>query len=83
MSSADAPITSFDFTSGPLRGTHLILLPGSLLHRGGVFLETIPLHAVAAIRIAFVRSARQLAWGGALVLIALILIAVSAPLAVL
>ena len=83
MSSADAPIASFDFTSGPLRGTHLILLPASLLHRGGVFLETIPLHAVAAIRIAFVRSARQLAWGGALVLIALILIAVSAPLAAL
>ena len=73
----------FDSTRGALRGTHLSRRPASLLHRGGVFLETIPLHAVAAIRIAFVRSARQLAWGGALVLIALILIAVSAPLAAL
>ena len=83
MSSADAPIANFDFTSGPLRGTHLILLPGSLLHRGGAFLETIPLRAVAAIRVAFARNEGQLAWGGALVLIALIAIASSGPLAAL
>ncbi len=83
MSSADAPIASFDFTSGALRGTHLILLPGSLLHRGGAFLETIPLHAVAAIRVAFARNEGQLAWGGVLVVIALIVIASSGPLAAL
>jgi hypothetical protein len=83
MSSADAPIASFDFTGGSLRGTHLILLPGSLLHRGGAFHETIPLRAVAAIRVAFARNERQLAWGGALVVIGLILIASSGPLAAL
>jgi hypothetical protein len=83
MSIADAPIASFDFASGPLRGTHLILLPRSLLHRGGAFHETIPLHAVAAVRVAFARNERQLAWGGALIVIGLILIAASGPLAAL
>jgi len=80
MSSAEAPITSFDFTSGPLRGTHLTLLPGSLLHRGGAFLETIPLGAVAAIRVGFGRNERQIAWAVALVIIALIVLALSGPL---
>jgi hypothetical protein len=81
MSIADAPIASFDFTNGPLRGTHLLLLPRALLHRGGAFHETIPLHAVAAIRVAFARRGRQLAWGGALIVIGLLLIAASGPLA--
>ena len=75
MSHVDAPITSFDFTNGALRGTHLTLLPGCLLHRGGASLETIPLPAVAAIRVAFARSGWQLAWGGGRVVIGLILIA--------
>lgn len=83
MSHADAPIANFDFTSGPLRGTHLTLLPGHLLHRGGASLETIPLHAVAAIRVAFARNARQIAWSGALVVIGLIMLALSGPLAAL
>jgi hypothetical protein len=83
MSIADAPIASFDFANGPLRGTHLILLPRALLHRGGAFHETIPLHAVAAIRVGFARNDRQIAWGGALIVIGLILIAASGPLATL
>ena len=82
MSSADAPITTYDFTSGPLRGTHLTLFPNSLLHRGGASLETIPMHAVAGIRVAFTREERLIGWGTALVVIALILVAVSGPLAV-
>jgi hypothetical protein len=83
MSLADAPIANFDFTSGPARGTHLILLPRSLLHRGGAFHETIPLSAVAAMRVAYARNERQLAWGGALIVMGLILIVVSGPLAAL
>lgn len=81
MSSTDAPIASFDFTSGPLRGTHLTLFPGSLQHRGGASLETIPLGAVAAIRVGFGRNERQIAWAVALVIIALIVLALSGPLA--
>jgi hypothetical protein len=81
MTNADTPITSFDFGSGPLRGTHLTLFPDSLMHRGGGFLETIPLHALAGIRVAFERNERQLVWGGVLALIALILALLSGPLA--
>ena len=83
MSNADAPITTYDFTSGPLRGTHLTLFPHSLLHRGGAFLETIPMHALAGIRVAFTRDERLIGWGTALVVIALILFGVSGPLAAL
>ena len=83
MSDADTSITSFDFTNGPLRGTHLTLFPGSLLHRGGAFLETIPLHAVAAIRVGFARNERQIGWGAALVAIALVVLLLSGPLATL
>lgn len=83
MSNADAPITTYDFTSGPLRGTHLTLFPNSLQHRGRAFLETIPMHAVAGMRIAFARDERRIGWGTALVVIALILVAVSRPLAAL
>ena len=82
MSSA-APITTYDFTSGPLRGTHLTLFPDSLLHRGGAFAETIPMRAVAGIRVAFARDERLIGWGTALVVVALVLVGVSGPLAAL
>ena len=83
MSSADAPITTYDFTSGPLRGTHLTLFADSLLHRGGGFAETIPMRAVAGIRVAFARDERLIGWGTALVVVALVLVGVSGPLAAL
>ncbi|HUJ86683.1 MAG TPA: hypothetical protein VLX30_07510 [Burkholderiales bacterium] len=81
MSDADAPVTSYDFGSGALRGTHLTLFPASLVHRGGARLETIPLRAVAAMRVGFAHNVRQLGWGVALIVIALILLALSGPLA--
>jgi len=83
MSNADVPITSFDFGNGPLRGTHLTLFPGYLLHRGGAYHETIPAHSVAAIRVSFARGERQIGWAIVLVAIALVLIGLSAPLAAL
>jgi len=83
ISNVEAPITTHDFRSGPLRGTHLTLFPHSLLHRGGKFLETIPMHAVAGVRVAFARDERKLGWGAALVVIALILFAISGPMAAL
>jgi len=83
MSNAEAPITTHDFRHGPLRGTHLTLFPHSLLHRGGKFLETIPMHGIAAVRVAFARDESKLGWGAALVVISLILFAISGPMATL
>ncbi len=83
MSDADTSITSFDFSNGPLRGTHLTLFPACLQHRGGTLLETIPLRAVAALRVEFSRHERLLGWGAALVAIALVVMLLSGPLATL
>ena len=83
MINADVPITSFEFGNGPLRGTHLTLFPGYLLHRGGAYHETIPAHAVVAVRVAYARGERQIGWAVALVVIALVVIGLSGPLAAL
>jgi hypothetical protein len=74
-------LTRFDFAAGPLRGTHLTLFPACLVHRGESHLETMPLAAVASVRVAFERDARKLGWGAALVVVALLLLAVASPLA--
>jgi hypothetical protein len=81
LSQAGAPVARFDFLSGPLRGTHLTLHPNCLVHRGQGQLETMPLAAVAAARVAFARDSRAIGWGAALVVAALVLFAISAPLA--
>lgn len=83
MNGADDSISTFEFTSGALRGSHLTLYPGCLVHRGDAGLETVPLHAIAAARVAFERDARGLGWGVALLAGALVLLLVSAPLAAL
>lgn len=80
MSDADVAVTRFDFAKGPLRGTHLVLYPTCLVHRGETHLETIPLAAVASVRVGFERNARRLGWGVALVVLALLLLALSSPL---
>ena len=76
-----APIARFEFGAGPLRGSELVLYRSSLVHRGGVELETLQISAIAALRVAFSRDARLLGWGIALVAAALLFLAVSAPLA--
>ena len=70
----------FDFRSGSLRGSQLMLYPRCLVHRSDSQLETVPLSRVTAIRVSFKRDARRLGWGIAGVLAALLLLAVSAPL---
>lgn len=75
-----APVARFEFGAGPLRGSELVLYRTSLVHRGGVELETLQLSAIAALRIAFSRDSRRLGWGIALVLGALLLLAIAAPL---
>jgi hypothetical protein len=74
-------ISRFDFTSGLLRGSYFTLYSSCLVHRGEQHLETLPLAAIAAMRVAFERDPRKLGWGISLALIALILFLISRPLA--
>ena len=78
---AGPAITRYDFTGGALRGTHFTLYATCLVHRGDNHLETLPLAAIASLRVAYERSARSIGWGVALLVVALILFAVSGPLA--
>lgn len=76
-----APVARFEFGTGPLRGSELVLYRHSLVHRGGVELETLQIAAIAALRVAFSRDRQLIGWGIALVVIALLFLAVSSPLA--
>jgi hypothetical protein len=76
-----APSARFEFGTGPLRGSELVLYRNSLVHRGGVELETLQIGAIAALRVAFARDTWRLGWGIALVLGALFFLAISGPLA--
>jgi hypothetical protein len=80
MSEAGAPIARFDFPSGLLGGSHLTLYATCLVHQGAGLLETLPLAAIASVRVAFERDQRKLRWTVGLIVIALLLLAVSAPL---
>jgi hypothetical protein len=76
-----AALSRFDFTSGALRGSQLLLYPRCLQHRSPSHLETMPLARVTALRVTFERNARQLGWGVALVVVALLMLAIAAPIA--
>jgi hypothetical protein len=77
---APAALTRFEFTNGVERGSHLALYPRVLVHRSESQLETLPLAAIASLRVAFLRDSRKLGWGVALVVIALFLLALAGPL---
>jgi hypothetical protein len=81
MNDAGAAVARLDFANGPMRGTHLTLYTNCLVHRGDSHLETLPLSTVASVRVSFQRDARRLGWGIALGVLALLMFAVSAPLA--
>jgi len=81
MSDAGAAVARFDFTNGPMRRTYLTLYSACLVHRGDAHLETLPLATVASVRVSFERDARRFGWGIVLVALALLMFAVSAPLA--
>ena len=70
----------FAFTNGVLRGTQLMLYSNCLTHRSDTHLETVPLAAMSAIRVAFERHTRQLSWGVSLVIAALLMLALAGPL---
>lgn len=80
LNDTGAALTRFDFTRGTLRGTYLALYPSCLVHRGEAYLETLPLAAIASVRVGFERDSRRLGWGAALVIAALLLLAISSPL---
>ena len=79
MSEPAAALARFEFSGGLLRGSHLTLYPTSLVHRSDNHLETLPLASMTAVRVAFQRDSRQLGWGIALVVAALVLLAISGP----
>src|SRR5262245_25636000 len=78
---AGPAITRYDFTGGALRGTHFTLYATCLIHRGDNHLESLPLAAIASLRVAYERDGRRLGWGVVLLIVALVLFAVSGPLA--
>jgi hypothetical protein len=80
MNDSATPIARYDFARGPLHGTQLALYRACLVRRGADELETVPLAAIAAVRIGFERNSRQIGWGAALLVCALLLLAVSGPL---
>lgn len=80
MSEAGAPIARFDLSGGALRGSHLTLYASCLVHQGAGLLETLPLGTIASVRVAFERDERKLRWTAGLLLAALLLFAISAPL---
>jgi hypothetical protein len=79
-SDAGPAVARFDFTSGALRGSHFTLYGNCLVHRGDTQMETVPLAAIAALRVAYARDARKLGWGVSLVIIALLVFVISGPL---
>ena len=80
MSDPGPAITRFAFSKGELRGTHLTLYPTCVQHRSDSYLETLPLGSITAVRVAFERNPRRLGWGVVLVVLALVLLAVAAPI---
>lgn len=70
----------FDFRSGTDRGSQLMLYPRCLVHRSDSQLETVPLSRVTAVKVSFKRNPRRLGWGIGCVAMALLLLAISAPL---
>lgn len=78
---AGPAITRFDFTDGLLRGSHFTLYSTCLVHRGSAHLETLPLARIASLRVAYERDSRKIGWGVSLLVIALIVFAISGPLA--
>jgi len=77
---AGPAITRYDFTRGALRGTHFTLYASCLIHRGENHLETLPLAAIASLRVAYERNARRIGWGVALLIVAVVLFSISGPI---
>ena len=76
---AQTPLLRFDFRNGLERGSQLMLYPRYLIHRSDSHVETVPFARITALRVAFERNPRRIGWGVALVIVALLLLAIAAP----
>lgn len=81
MTDPSSALTRFDFTNGEQRGSHLTLFANCLVHRGDSHLETLPLATITSVRVAYERNGSLLGWGCALLLVAILMLLVAAPLA--
>lgn len=79
--SFDQPIAGYDVASGEQRGARFALYANRLVFTGADAMETVPLAHLASVRVAFERDARKRNWAIALLLAALVLAALSGPLA--
>jgi hypothetical protein len=77
----ESPIAHFEFVAGPQRGSRLTLYPARLLHEGAGHMESMPLDALAAVGAVYARDERRIGWGAVLIVAALMLLALSRPLA--
>ncbi len=75
-----APLATFEFRRGPLTGSHLSLFDSCLEHRSADGFETMHLDRVASVGVAFERDSGRLAWGGASLSVAVLLLAAYWPL---
>lgn len=81
MSDPGPPIARFDFPRGGTHhGSHLTLYPNCLVHQGGGLLETLPLRAIASVRVAFERDERKIRWAIGFFVLAVVLLILSGPL---
>ena len=74
------PLAEFEISSGAQRGSRLSLYANRLAHQGGDSMESVPLAQLAAVRVGFERDPRKLNWAVGLLLVALTLAVISAPL---
>jgi hypothetical protein len=77
---ADDPLAEFEISSGEQRGARLVLHANRLEHLGADAMEMVPLAQLASVRVAFERDPRKLNWAVALLVVALILAVIAAPL---
>ena len=75
--SIDQPLAGFDVA----RGARYTLYANRLVFTGADAMETVPLAHLASVRVAFERDARKLHWAIGLLIVALVLGALSGPLA--
>lgn len=77
---SEPAVATYDFASGPLRGTQLTLTATRLLHHGIGHMESLALGAIAAVSVGYQRDTQRTGWGVTLMLIALVLFALFRPL---
>jgi hypothetical protein len=77
---APRPLARYDFHSGAEGGSQLMLYGAYLVHRSESHLETMPLARVSAISVSFARDRGRLVWAMVLIVVALGLLALTAPL---